>query len=107
MFNFLIFFDWAKWLYYKGLKNAGCTASTTWPDQSFSVWPPWGSDLLLSQLGPGNHGLYLPACGWLLPEWSEPPPHNGPGKLHLLGACLPGAPLDLLQRCPPARLHEP
>ena len=50
------------------------------PSSSFSlVCPPWESDLLLSQHSPGNHGLYLQACGQLLPECSEPPPHTGPG----------------------------
>ena len=48
------------------------------PSSSFSLaWPPWESDLSLSQHGPGNHGLHLQACDQLLPGCSEPLPHTG------------------------------
>ena len=63
-------------------QSTGCTKYTSWPGppSSFSlVCPLWEPDMLVAQHSPGNHGLYLQACGQLLPECSEPPSHTGPG----------------------------
>lgn len=35
--------------------SAGCTAYASWLSLFFLVWPPWKSDHLLSQHGPGNN----------------------------------------------------